>query len=65
MTTVTQPAQLTPEEPGSESTLGRYLLLQRAGGLAHGDDAGPNRLPIQEDGTGATDALAAAVFRAG
>jgi ABC-type uncharacterized transport system permease subunit len=32
-TTVTQPASLPPEEPGSESALGRYLLLQKAGGL--------------------------------
>jgi ABC-type uncharacterized transport system permease subunit len=32
-TTVTQPASLPPEEPGSESVLGRYLLLQKAGGL--------------------------------
>jgi general nucleoside transport system permease protein len=32
-TTVTQPASLPPEEPGSEGVLGRYVLLQKAGGL--------------------------------
>jgi len=32
--TVTQPGSLPPEEPGSEGALGRYLLLQKAGGLA-------------------------------
>jgi len=31
--TVTQPGSLPPEEPGSEGALGRYLLLQKAGGL--------------------------------
>jgi len=33
MTTVQQQSSLPPEEPGSESALGRYLLLQKAGGL--------------------------------
>ena len=33
MTTVTQPGHLPPEEPGVESAVGRYLLLQKAGGL--------------------------------
>jgi len=32
-TTVTQPAPLPPPEPGSESALGRYFLLQKAGGV--------------------------------
>ena len=32
-TTVHQPASQPPEEPGSESALGRYFLLQKAGGL--------------------------------
>jgi simple sugar transport system permease protein len=32
-TTVSQPAPLPPPEPGSESALGRYFLLQKAGGL--------------------------------
>jgi ABC-type uncharacterized transport system permease subunit len=33
VTTVQQQSSLPPEEPGSESALGRYLLLQKAGGL--------------------------------
>jgi len=33
MTTVMQQGSPPPEEPGSESVLGRYLLLQKAGGL--------------------------------
>jgi simple sugar transport system permease protein len=33
LTTVTQPGHLPPEDPGSESTVSRYLLLQKAGGL--------------------------------
>ncbi len=32
-TTVTQPGALPPQEPGSDSVLGRYVLLQKAGGL--------------------------------
>jgi ABC-type uncharacterized transport system permease subunit len=31
--TVSQPGSLPPEEPGSEGPLGRYLLLQKSGGL--------------------------------
>jgi simple sugar transport system permease protein len=32
-TTLTQPGALPPQEPGSDSVLGRYVLLQKAGGL--------------------------------